>query len=238
MVFLKKNKPDVSTIDDYLRDIPYFASLSSKELAELAHVSRLTQKESGEFIVRAGDDATHYFVLLQGMVVMYFLKPNGKRFVVQTFSKGALFFVSHALAQSRYNGFIEVIDDAQFISIPARHTMNLLKSNSDFVQSMLRYALNDNLRLTDTISGFLIDARARLGRFMFRRALETGERVDGKLCFDLGIPKSEIAAALDLSPETLSRTFAQLKNEDVISMDDSIVTIKNVRKLVQISENL
>jgi CRP-like cAMP-binding protein len=225
-------------VRDYLNKIPCFGALSSEELAALSQSSRLTNYEAGQFVVRMGEAATHLFALCQGSVAMYFSKPNGKPFIMRTYDQGDLFFVSYALAGTRFAGYLEAWEDSSIICIPAVEVRTLIKDNPQFAQEMLKYLVSDNLRLTDTASNFLVDGRARLCRFLFQRALETGERCEGGIRFSLGKPKSKLAAQLDMSPETLSRMFAQLKEEKTIDLDDSMVFINNIRTLVYGSEGL
>lgn len=222
----------------YLKETPYFKTLTADELEVLVNASRMISKKAGELILRSGEEATHYYLLQKGIVSSYFLKPNGKRFIMQTHTEGTLFFVSPALAQTRYGGYLEAFEDATIIAIPSAETLRIVKRNLPFAQSLLHLTINDNLHLNDTINNFLVDARSRFSRFLLRRALESGERVKGELRLDLGMSKSDIAAALDLSPETLSRTIAQMKAEQVIDMDNALVTIRNLRGLVLISESL
>lgn len=233
-----QQKKESTCVKKYLSSISRFKVLSEDELELLARASRVMHKKAGQFLARAGDEATHFFVLQKGTIGMYFIKPNGKQFTVKTFSSHALFFVSLALAHTRYSGYLEIVEDSTVVAIPSKETQQLIKSNPKFAQNMLSHVVNENLHLADIISGFLIDARARLCRYLFRHALESGKNVHGELQFELKVPKGEIAAALDISPETLSRTFSQLKRENIIDLNDNVVTIKNVRELVASSESL
>jgi len=225
-------------IRDYLEEVPFFGALKDDELVQLAQASRMITKASGEFLLRAGDEVTHYYLLKEGTVAHYYLKPNGKRFLVQAHTEGSLFFVSLALAQTRHGGYLEVFEDTRAICFPSAQTLRLSRSNSQFAQNLLQFTVNDNLRLNDLVSNFLVDARARFSRFLFRAALESGKHVKGEIHFDLGTTKSGIAATLDLSPETLSRTIAQMKDEGIIDMVNSTVIIKSVRGLARLSESL
>lgn len=218
--------------------VPYFEALSEEELTLLALASCIITKKAGEFILRAGDETTHYYYLQKGTVAHCYLKPNGKHFIVQAHTEGSLFFVSLALAQTRFSGYLETVEESRVICIPSVETLRLVKSNSKFAQSLLHYAINDNLHLNDTVINFLADARSRFCRFLLRRALESGEQDKGGIRIDLGMSKSGIASALDLSPETLSRTIALMKEEGVIEMENSTVTIRSVKGLVKMSENL
>ncbi|MDR2035297.1 MAG: Crp/Fnr family transcriptional regulator [Coriobacteriales bacterium] len=229
---------NVEAIRDELRACSFFKVLTEDELMQLAQASYVAEKQAGAFLLHAGDEATHYYLLLKGMVAHYYLKPNGKHFLMQAHVEGALFFVSLALSQTRHGGYLQALENTTLVCIPAALTLRLVKNNTAFAQNLLHTTVNDNLRLNDQVSNFLVDARTRFSRFLFRIALESGKQVNGSIQFDLGMSKSGIAAALDLTPETLSRTIAQMKDDGIIEMSHSAVAIKSVRGLVQLSESL
>jgi CRP-like cAMP-binding protein len=233
-------KHSLTTVElkDYLHTVAPFNVLGDDELTMLSEAAGQMFREVGQFIMRSGDTLTQYYLLRQGSAVTYFLKPNGKRFVAQINHEGVPLAMSYALSGSRFSGIVEVIEDACVICMPSRETSQLIKLNPLFARSILTNVVNDNLRLYDIIGNFLLDGRARLCRFLFQRALEAGIRHGSSIQFELGIPKSMLAAQLDMSPETLSRMFAQLRSERVIDLEEAAVTVRSVRSLVSISEGL
>ncbi|MFZ8831377.1 MAG: helix-turn-helix domain-containing protein [Thermodesulfobacteriaceae bacterium] len=49
--------------------------------------------------------------------------------------------------------------------------------------------------------------------------------------FTLSIPKSQLALLFGITPETLSRIFQRLKEEDLIAVEGKRVKIKDMTKL-------
>jgi CRP-like cAMP-binding protein len=50
--------------------------------------------------------------------------------------------------------------------------------------------------------------------------------------------KNLIAATLDLAPETLSRTFRELQERDLIELDGKTITLKNLLELEKLVPTL
>jgi len=226
----------VREIASYLQTLSCFEGLSLEEYTVLAAEAYQAHKPAGEVIVHEGDTLSHYFVLRQGSALVYFLKPSGKRFIVQNIGVDSLFATTVALAGNRYSGTIEIREDALLLCIPTGVTKKLLKENPLFAQKLLQRVIAYNLHLTDTIHGLIIDGRARLCRYLFRRALASSARFGDGVKFDLDMPKNNLAAFLDVSPETLSRMFSQLQEDKVIDIRGSTVIVHSIRDLVNISE--
>jgi CRP-like cAMP-binding protein len=224
--------------DEVLSRLPFFENLTADEMAALASSSHRLARQAGQFIARAGDDPASYWVVCKGSAALYVTKPNGKRFIIQTYREKSIIGLSYALGGSRISGMVEALEPSVLIAVPTNATQRLLRENSAFARDMLTFMVNDNLRLMDTINSFSIDGRARLCRFLFHRSLEAGVRDGSHIRFDLGIAKGTLAARLDMSPETLSRIFAQLKEERVIDMRDAAITVRSIRDLVSMSEGL
>ncbi len=53
----------IEIIKECLGKVSYFETLTEDELTQLAGASRVVKKRAGEFIVRAGEETTQYFLL-------------------------------------------------------------------------------------------------------------------------------------------------------------------------------
>ncbi|MDZ4063943.1 MAG: helix-turn-helix domain-containing protein, partial [Coriobacteriia bacterium] len=68
---------------------------------------------------------------------------------------------------------------------------------------------------------------------LFQRALAVGETTPDGLRVDLGMTKGELALALGTVPETLSRAFARLKDDDVVDVQGRVVIVHDVGVLAR-----
>ena len=87
------------------------------------------------------------------------------------------------------------------------------------------------VHFTSVVQTLTLDVPSRLARYLFQRALQTGKATPAGLLVDLGMRKNELAEALGTVPETLSRAFARLKADGILTLRGSEVTILDMRAL-------
>jgi CRP/FNR family transcriptional regulator, dissimilatory nitrate respiration regulator len=93
---------------------------------------------------------------------------------------------------------------------------------------------NRVVNFTSVVQTLALDVPARLARYLFQRALAVGTPSTRGLEVDLGMPKSELAAALGTVPETLSRAFAKLREDGLVEVHGKRVTVLDVRGLASL----
>jgi CRP-like cAMP-binding protein len=87
------------------------------------------------------------------------------------------------------------------------------------------------VHFSSVVQTLTLDVPARLARYIFQRALASGQPTPHGLELDLGMRKNELAEAIGTVPETLSRAFARLKAEGILEIDGNRVTVLDVRAL-------
>ena len=220
----------------YLGDIALFSALCPEDCALLAEDARQTAKKTGQILLHEGETLSYVYILTSGSGACYFLRPGGKKSIIYHIKPDRPFAVEVALMGSRLSGVIEITEHATVLSIPVAPIKKIMETNADFANQVARHAMDSYLRLTDFLKDLSFGAPARLSRFLFRRALESGTPHGEGISFDLGLRKSALADYLGITPETLSRTFSQLQGEGVVSVEGPRIIVSNVRDLVRLSE--
>ncbi|MDR3053436.1 MAG: Crp/Fnr family transcriptional regulator [Coriobacteriales bacterium] len=227
-----------SDFTSYLHSIPLFSDVTDETCAVLAGEIQHTHAKAGQIIVREGDELEHFFILRRGKVACCFVNPDGKKYIIETIGAGIPFAVAAALVGSRYDGIIEVTEDAELLVVPAAPIKKMLQNDAAFAAKLALRSMEDNLHLSDLIKGFTVGAQARLGRYLFRQALQASARLEEGVKFELSMPKTDLAAFLGITPETLSRTFSYLQNKRIITVKGSSIIVHSIRDLVNVSEGL
>ena len=229
---------DENELAAYLKSIPLFKQLDQNTCLLLADSARQSEKKADCILVHEGDAPIDVYVLRQGKGICYLLNPGGKKSVIYHIGVDQAFAVASAIMGTRHSGIIEIVEDATVVSIPHELVVTLMRENAEFSYQIARYVTNYALRLTDLIKDLSFGASARLGRYLFRRALESGIPYGEGVSFDLGLKKGVLADYLGITPETLSRTLTQLQNTNIIKVQGAKIIVNSVRDLVQLSEGI
>jgi len=225
-------------IATYLQSIPLFARLDQPERLSLAGKSHQTAKKAKQVLVHEGDTLSRMYILRHGKGLCYFLHPDGKKTAIYHIEPDRPFAVEAAFMGTRHNGIIEIVEDATVLALPVDRITRLMGVDAAFASQVARYAMDSALRLTDILKDLSFGAPARLGRYLFRRALEAGEPHEDGVYFDLGLKKGVLADFLGITPETLSRMLSQLQNDKVITVKGSKIVVNNIKSLVHLSEGV
>jgi CRP/FNR family transcriptional regulator len=203
-------------IDCTVRPFSICAALDKPELRELEHLSRHAHFASGETVFAQEEIATSFYNVLEGVLRLYKLLPDGRRQIVG-FALPGDFLGMAASARHGYSAdAIGPVTVCQFLkSSFARFIENkphLLRRINELTVRELSQAQQHMVLLgrrsaEERVASFLIGWRDRLA------ALKGPLRT-----VPLPMSRQDIADFLGLTIETVSRTFTKLERDGVIEI--------------------
>ncbi len=177
----------------------------------------------GETLFVQGDPATCLYVVLSGWIKLGRLTPAGEDIVVAVYTKGESIGEAAALMGGTYPVTVEAAEDSVVYQITARTVADAIRTNPELAMAMLAATFRHNHELVLEIEDMKGHTAAqRLATFLV--ALAPVAR--GSCTFTLPYDKGLIAARLGMKPESLSRSFANLRSDGVtvqrgnVSVDD------------------
>ena len=180
-----------------------------------------------EWIVRQGDPATAFFIVIDGWIKLYRSTPSGDETVIDIMTKGQSFAEAVAFTGSRYLSTVEAVSDARVARIPADHIVRCIRETPDIALAMVASISQHMHQLVQQVEH--LKAQSGVQRVAeFLASLSLAEQ--GKCAVALPYDKVLIAGQLGLTPESLSRAFARLRSVGV-TVESSHVVVKDVAKL-------
>jgi CRP-like cAMP-binding protein len=177
------------------------AGMSAAQWSELEPLLAIADHRKGESLVRQGDEDMEQFFVLDGMLKRVVSNPEGREMILR-FAGEADMDTSYAAWRLRtpvpYS--IVAVTKARTAQIAMPAWVEFLERHRE-VKSRFEYEVMKLMSevMAHTITLHLLDAPGRLSRFQ-RKHPELAGR----------IPKKELAAYLNLTPETLSRLAQRL----------------------------
>lgn len=173
----------------------------------------------GETILTEWSPVTHYYLVVSGSVLSFYLKPDGKRSVTGTFSQGDVFGLLFAFTKEKLNPSSAIAtSDTTVIRIPIVDIIN----DDTLIRTSIRRRYIQNAVNTISQSAYV----ARLRAFVLSNTsveqriscyLNELSRHAGCAEFDIPFDRQELADFMDCDRSTLCTTLGKMKAKGIIS---------------------
>ena len=198
------NHPQRNSIRIQLKQNEMLRRMSAAQWAELDPLLTVADYRKSDPLVRQGDEEMEQFFILEGMVKRVVSNPQGREMILRFAAEGEM-DTSYAAWRLRtplpYS--IVAVTKVRTAELPLPAWAEFLERHPE-IKVRFEYEVMRLMSevMAHTITLHLLDAPGRLARFQ-RKHPELAGR----------IPKKELAAYLNLTPETLSRLKQKLGND-------------------------
>jgi CRP/FNR family transcriptional regulator len=197
-----------------LAGLSVFRGVSRQTTGHITAISSLQKKAPGETLFAEGDDADSVYEVVDGMLRLYKLLPDGRRLITGFLSAGHLLglgpegtcvYTAEAITDvtvCRYTrtGFERLIDE-----VPGMAKRLLAVASHELSAAQNQMLLLGRKSATEKVASFLLLMADRQG----------SEGVDA---VNVPMTRSDIADYLGLTIETVSRTLSKLKQDGLIAL--------------------
>ncbi|WP_422365643.1 Crp/Fnr family transcriptional regulator [Pelagibius sp.] len=188
--------------------------------------------DRGTTIFLQGEPADSVYIVLEGWVKLFRISQNGAEAVVGVFTKGRSFGEAAAFRNDVYPVAAEAVTDCRVMPVRAGLILGLMKSRPELCTAILASTFKHLHALVSQVEQLKAHTGAqRVAEFL----LELCPITEGACAVTLPYDKVLIAGRLGMKPESLSRSFARLKEVGVkISQNHAMVS--NVEALRHYAE--
>jgi CRP/FNR family cyclic AMP-dependent transcriptional regulator len=219
---------------ELLDGVDWFASLTNKELDDLAANAQTLRWEKDEIIFEEGERGDRCFVLYSGQVKVVRRFPDGRRITLARLGPKGIFGELALFNGERRSATVQACEPSVGVALEGRAVMAILRSDPEAALSVA-VSLADRLRATNerlfessvaSVSGRVI--ATLLSAVEARQQQGAGER-------DVEITGSvvDIARLAGADRESATRVMHWLENEGIIAIKRGRTLVRDVAALTK-----
>jgi CRP-like cAMP-binding protein len=209
-----------------------FGGLTHGELAEVADRSIELHFRRGEMVFLCGERATGLFVVVNGMVRVFRQNEDGREQVMHMDAAGSVIGDVPVFDDGSYPASAICEADADVIFIEKNDVRGLCVKHPTLALTALRLMaakVRKHAELVEALS--LLEVGQRLAGLLIAEAESAVFPMDGPILLRLRLSNHEIASRIGSVRDVVSRAFAKLKHDGLISMEDRDLTILDLQGL-------
>ena len=195
--------------------------------------TKFTRLRGGSYLYFEGDEVDWLFQVKSGVLRLTRLLENGRRQVIAFGYPGDVVGFPSA---GRHHTNCEALVDCALLPI-RRSVLENGEGTPELHRQLLQAALREISAMQDH---FMMLGRTsaveKVASFLGVLAHRVGSEIDGRVQFELPMPRADIADFLGITTETVCRMLTQLRKDGVISIENvHTIVIQKPDKLLTLS---
>jgi len=196
-----------------------------KSIKKLSSGTQIRIYDQKEKIFKAGDYPHFLFFIEEGRLKTYQLNKEGKELISNIYTQGDFFGFQPIIENRVYKETAEALQKSKIKRIPKEKFVSLIEKNK-----------NASAKLVKIISQSLTEKEQELMHMAYdsvrkRVALRLIELMPENAENSVSISRTDLAAMVGTTSETLVRTLTELKDLQIIETDTHTITLLNRDKL-------
>lgn len=200
------------------------------ELNKLSENRKVRVYKKKEIIFYEGDFANAIYFVSSGKVRTYKINDDAKEYSVDLYGPGDFIGYLSILEGSDYKESAEAMEETEILKIPKEDFTELLFKNRDISNSFIKMLAHNVLEKEEKLLNLAYDSvRKRVADSLAKLQKKYSE--DNNENFAISISRNELASMVGTSPETVIRTLSDFKEEKLIEIKGSKITILKIKEL-------
>ncbi len=215
---------------DTLRRCELLSDLPREELQRIAEMTVVRPLRRGEYLFREGEPSRGFYIVQSGSVSVHRVNAAGKEQVIQVYRAGQTFAEAALAMAAGYPADARAVEPTTVLMVPKAEFVELLKQRPELALRMIASMATHLRALVRQLHDLTMrDVETRLANWLLRQCPDPA--AEEPFTVRLSGTKRQLAAELGTVSETLSRSFAKLRDLDLIEVDGPSIHLKNPRAL-------
>ena len=195
-----------------VRLVPLFNTLSQENQIEIEDLVRKKTYQKGELVVDPSSD-DNLIIVAYGGAKLYNLDENGHENITQILHTGDYAGEDWLFGKKNSNTYVEATENSKICLLNRKDFLNLLEDQPMLSIKLIEQSMTKMQSMQKQIDLLsLPKIEDRLSEYLQEYAVKVGKKT-----FNLPLKMKDLALYLGTTPETLSRKFALLEKQDVLT---------------------
>jgi len=218
---------------DIISATPLFNGLPENQLKKIEQIAVNKYFNKNEPIFFDGEKASGFFIVAEGRIKIYKISPEGKEQILHIYGQKEPFGEVPVFSGQKFPASAQAIEKSHLLFFPRTSFVDLISKNSSLSLNMLAVLSMRLRQFTVQIENLsLKEVPGRLASYLIYLSVEQGN----KDLVTLNISKGQLASLLGTIPETLSRIFTKMRNQNFIEVKGRNIKLFNLSGLKRLSE--
>jgi len=199
-----------------------------KLIADQRKVSRFKKKH---VLYSEGNNANSLFFIVSGRVKTYKTNEDGREFITGLYKEGDFLGYMNLLEGSDYTESSMALEESEIHIIPKDEFFALLFSNKDVAAKFIKMLSDDLIEKEERLLKLAYNSvRKRVAEsllMLYNNFHKEGTEDD----YTIAIYREDLASIAGASKETVIRTLSDFKDEGLVNITGSKISIANLTKL-------
>lgn len=214
-------------IVELLLGLPLFSGLDQALLAELAAIGQVMELPPRRRLFASGEPIRVAHILVAGSIKRSTLLGDSVEKVLELVRPGQLLALSEVFSTRIHTSSAHTVQPSLLVTLPVTRLMEIAGHHPALSLRLLETIAQRHFSAEfEVVSHHALPGAQRVLDYLLRLA---GDRrgIAGETTVQLDASKKLIAARLDMTPETFSRTLRQLSTDGVIVVSGRLIHIQN-----------
>lgn len=220
-------------ISHIIANTPLFKGLPDNQIQELHRIILEKRYKKGRIIFSEGDEGTGFYIVAAGMVKVFKASSQGKEQILQIFSEGEPFGEVAVWMGKPFPASAQALTQVHLLYLPKKAFDDLIHNNPSLALNIIAILSLRIHQFTVQVENLsLKEVPGRLASYLIYLSKE--QKTDKSVT--LSISKGQLASLLGTIPETLSRIFAKMTDQNLIEVNGRTIRFLNYNSLTKLSE--
>ena len=204
------------------------SSFSDQQLiSEKNEIQSLAKKQK---IYGEGRRPHSVYYVVNGKVKTYKINDDGKELITDIFSKGDFFGFTAIIEDRNYGDNADTLEETDLMLIPRDEFLSLFTNDTQVSKHFIKLITKNVFEKEETLINLAYNSLRKKVAFGLIKVLEKyrNEKADNTIS---ELSRENLAQLIGVATESLIRTLADFKSENLISLEPSKIIILNEKKL-------